>query len=294
MLQYIHPLFLLLFSLYFSSYLMIGTTPCQAETNPMIRQLNNDSVFVQKVSATWQMFHRVRKGQTLYTLHKTYLIPIEYLKKSNQLQSDALSIGDQIQIPLYKHKLRFLGQPMDSASKQIPVYYRVHAGETLFSLATKTFHTTMQAIRQTNHLKLDKLSPGQVLMVGWCEIKQNTVKEEAKLPLIYEAESNKNQQLYWQAKKLKSSQHVNGVAYWDRTMKLPSSNQLLALFKADLSCKYIRISNPLTRRTVYVKSISNVPLNAKTKGCEVQITPSVADALGAIDSRFYVEIEYIY
>lgn len=259
-----------------------------------VYRIHADSVFIDQVNQVWQMNHIVSKGQTLYTLHKKYKIPIEYLKKSNELSSDLLSIGDHVTIPLYKHRLRFVGQPADTLKEQVPIYYKVKKGQTLLSLAVKTFGTTMQAIRQLNKLKKDPLTPGQVLHVGWCEMQVMPIKKNNQIPLIYQDEDKQNQQIFWQTKKDKSSIKTSGVAFWDRSMKVNASNKLLGLFKNDLGCKFIKITNPLTRRSVHIKSLSELPYNAKTKGCIIQITPSVADALGAIDSRFYVEIEYIY
>ena len=87
----------------------------------------------------------VKAGDTLYGISKLFDTTIDDIMKFNNLNSDILSIGQNIKIP-----------PISNT-------YEVVSGDTLWSIAKK-FNTTVNKLKEINNLVSDVLSIGQVLI----------------------------------------------------------------------------------------------------------------------------------
>lgn len=92
----------------------------------------------------------VQKGDTLYGIAKRFQVTVEEIKKSNQLTSDVLQIGQKLIIP--------------SEVTSDFISYVVQKGDTLYTLS-KRYRVTVDAIKQMNSLTSDVLQIGQVLKI---------------------------------------------------------------------------------------------------------------------------------
>ncbi len=98
----------------------------------------------------------VEKGDTLYDIAIAYNTTVESIKKSNNLTSDLLSIGQELIIPTVE-------LPTEPIAGE-PLTYTVKAGDTLYSIAQR-FNVTLEEIRNLNNLTTNLLSIGQVLLI---------------------------------------------------------------------------------------------------------------------------------
>ena len=89
----------------------------------------------------------VKSGDTLYAISKKFNIPIEDIKKENNLATNNLSVGQVLKIP---------GSPTK--------VYTVLSGDTLYSIARKN-NTTVSDIIDLNNLATTNLSIGQKLLI---------------------------------------------------------------------------------------------------------------------------------
>ena len=92
--------------------------------------------------------HTVRAGDTLWLLAQRYGTTVAAIRGLNNLTSDALTIGQVLQIPGTAPALT----------------HTVRAGDTLWLIAQR-FNTTVAAIRALNNLTSDALTIGQVLLI---------------------------------------------------------------------------------------------------------------------------------
>ncbi len=90
----------------------------------------------------------VQKGDTLYSISRKYNIPIEELKRINQLEGNNLSIGQTIKLK----------------ESNMEDTYTVQKGDTLFAIARK-YNTTTDYLKELNNLTTNTLSIGQILKV---------------------------------------------------------------------------------------------------------------------------------
>ncbi|MBR7042452.1 MAG: LysM peptidoglycan-binding domain-containing protein [Bacilli bacterium] len=94
-----------------------------------------------------QNVYQVVKGDTLYSIAKKFNTTIDKLKEVNKLDSNMLSIGDKLIIPV-----------MEDTT------YVVKAGDSLYKIA-KMFNTSVDELKRLNNLVSDILNIGQILIL---------------------------------------------------------------------------------------------------------------------------------
>ncbi|GAB5564027.1 MAG: hypothetical protein Wins2KO_10900 [Winogradskyella sp.] len=99
-------------------------------------------------------FHKVNKGETLYSLSKKYNVKVEDLQRENNLTSTLIKIGQTL-------KVQFVNRNENSND------WLVKKGDTLYSISKKN-GLTVEALKSLNGLKSNLIKVGQVL-----RLKQN-------------------------------------------------------------------------------------------------------------------------
>ena len=112
--------------------------------------------------------YTVKKGDSLYSIARTYKIDINTLRKDNALTSDILSVGQIIRIRLKEGQTveveECLGQDFDIPIKSSTRDYVVKKGDSLYKIAKK-YNTSVSDLLKLNNLKSANLSIGQVLKI---------------------------------------------------------------------------------------------------------------------------------
>jgi len=109
--------------------------------------------------------HKVRKGESLYSISKKYRVSIKGLLQVNDIQKPgAIRTGSILRIPG-----TYLSERPTRATESAPhgfktIEYVVRPGDSLYKIA-KRFETTTEKIRRLNQLSTTRLSVGQVLKV---------------------------------------------------------------------------------------------------------------------------------
>ena len=112
--------------------------------------------------------HRVRRGQSLWSIAKRYGVTVRAIRATNGLgRRKALSIGQTLLIPKPKS-----ARPRGKAARRAPkrsargrTSYKVRSGDSLWKIAKK-FGVTVKAIRGRNGMKRRSgLRPGQRLVI---------------------------------------------------------------------------------------------------------------------------------
>lgn len=114
-------------------------------------------IFFLSLAVLWQLYgsaahaenspsqmYEVKKGDTLKVIAKKYGSPAGDLKRYNGLQSDLLTAGQKL---------------------RVPIMHKVAPGDTLWGLAEK-YDTSVQIIRETNGLTSDMLHAGQKIKIA--------------------------------------------------------------------------------------------------------------------------------
>lgn len=102
-------------------------------------------------SESTENIYIVKKGDSLYSIAKSYNVSVDELKNKNNLKSNTLSIGQKLFIP-------------NVNSSQENEVYTVKKGDSLYSIANR-YKTTVDAIMKLNNLSTTALSIGQKLLL---------------------------------------------------------------------------------------------------------------------------------
>ena len=100
--------------------------------------------------------YTVKKGDSLYSIAKKYNTTVDELKRTNNLTSNILSIGQVLKLPSDKAS--------NVEKEENTISYTVQKGDSLYSIARK-YDTTIDRIKDLNNLTTNLLSIGQVLLI---------------------------------------------------------------------------------------------------------------------------------
>ena len=102
-------------------------------------------------------YYVVKKGDSLWSIARTYGLTVEKLKSLNNLSSNTLNIGDVL---LIKSDSTNSNDEVDGYE-----YYTVVKGDSLYSIARK-YNLTVDELKSMNNLSSNTLSIGQKLIIG--------------------------------------------------------------------------------------------------------------------------------
>lgn len=121
--------------------------------------------------------HIVQSGDSLWKIAQKYGVTIESLMSLNQLQTDKLQIGQKIIVNSKIEKREPSDKPGDKISEKpmmaSTIIYIVKNGDSLWKISKK-YHTSIEKIKQDNHLTSDFLSVGQKLTIQLDDSTKNT------------------------------------------------------------------------------------------------------------------------
>ncbi|RYU91963.1 LysM peptidoglycan-binding domain-containing protein [Mucilaginibacter terrigena] len=185
--------------------------------------------------------------------------------------------------------------PTTPAATSTSQQYKVSAHETLYAIA-KRFNTTVEALTLLNNLKSSNLSAGQVLLVPNGEPVTpppptiNSTPDTVKRDSTYVAPDSLDRHLPANRYGL-FEKNEKGVATWIDDTSLDPNKKLILHRTAPIGT-VMRITNPMNNRTTFAKVVGRFTDSQSTRDAIIVMTKNVAEALGALDKRFQVNISY--
>ncbi len=237
--------------------------------------------------------HQLEKGQTLYSMAKFYGLSLDMLFDYNpQLKGKVIHPGQHITVPIpNKSIIRVLKNGMDS-SKLVPLCYRVKKGDTMYGVAKRSFRIPVQTLMEKNNLTSHTLTVGQVLNIGW--MKTDPINKDwqypAGPPTEIRVENGKNKADFLSKSYKGETKIEKGKAQWNSNDNF-SLKGLYCLHPHAAPGSVIRLENPITKNVAYAKVVGKIPYNYE-QWVVVVVSKDVAKALKAIDSQFFIKVEY--
>lgn len=115
--------------------------------------------------------YTVKQGDTLFSIANQYKLSVVQLKELNDLQSDALSIDDQLVVSEEENE-QLQQEEQTESTEEVLVFsaaaassYTVKSGDSLGAIASR-HKTSVASIKQLNGLKSDLIFVGQKLKVN--------------------------------------------------------------------------------------------------------------------------------
>ena len=274
--------------------------------------------------------HTVKPKEFLNLIAKQYGVTVEDIKALNGLTSNNLQIGQIIKIavagsnptaetnetpkkeiavvnpiptPVAKHEEKpkevakvatKVVETIKTDVKPEPTFTHVVTnGETIYAIAAKYQLTTYQ-LKTFNNLTSNDLSVGQKLIING--------EKPADTPTL--SASNDDDDSTEVATTLKSPNlkraaavyglnrvEEKGTAVWITDPDL-DPNKMLILHRLAPVGTIMQITNPMTNRSTFAKVVGKFTENETTKDVIIVMTKAVADAVGALDKRFFCNISY--
>jgi LysM repeat protein len=274
-----------------------------------------DSIGIENLNGKKIILHKIEAKETYYSLGRRYNISPQSIMEFNK--NAALRPSETIKIPTQQN---FTDKPVSFSSpnktekpaKQIN--HKVQPGETLYAIASK-YNMRVDDIKLLNGLKSNDLSIGQTLKVtaneevsltrtvetnnsGKAVIVENKPKVKeivtevpvSKIKYLDSTDSQRNIEI---PKNRYGITEVNdkGLAVWIDDNNLDATKSY-ALHKTAPVGTIVKITNPMTNRSVFAKVVGRYTENETTKDVIIVITRASADAVGALDKRFLVNITF--
>jgi len=266
----------------------------------------------------------VKKGETLYSLAHAHGLTVDQLMAANSLHYNTLNPGQKIFIPAVSPVKEITPRPMASTVPVKPVHtkpngslltipasglYTVGQGETIYSIGFK-YGVGVEELRKLNQIQNNEIKIGQTLKLredakapetinsqpntslpttteitrqGTGTIKPNTASSEIKIP---KSEPHRSRNIPRAFKE-------EGMGIWIENNDLNQAKSV-ALHRIAPVGTVIKVTNPMTKRSIFVKVVGSFPETEETKNAILVISKSAASLIGAIDPHFRVELSYAY
>lgn len=169
------------------------------------------------------------------------------------------------------------------------IVHTVASNETIYSIATK-YKLTIDQLKAKNDLTSSSLNVGQRLLIKG----QYPVKpvDEPFSSVADSLRSIKDPSLRYPAARYGLNQiEEKGTAVWIADADLDPTKMLVLHRTAPIG-GIIKITNPMSNRSTFAKVVGKFTENESTKDVIIVMTKAVADALGALDRRFYCNLTY--
>ena len=113
--------------------------------------------------------YTVKKGDNLYSIARNFDISIDTIKNDNSLNSNILSIGQNLKIRTKRPEVgtveeECFGEAYIPPASTNTINYTVKKGDSLYQIASR-FNTSVSSLIRLNNLTSNNLSIGQVLKV---------------------------------------------------------------------------------------------------------------------------------
>jgi len=237
-------------------------------------------------------YHLVTKGETLYSIARFYGIDVPTILEDNPALSGGhlVRTGDTLRIAILPAAI--LKDPhLDTSGGYVPVFYQVQKGETLYGIARRKWHTSVDYIARLNGLRDYRIHPGQFLQIGWLAKEGVNPIEKAEAARQYRTHQDEKHSLDQQFSDSATERVVemSCVGYWDKSSDVRG---LYVLHRHIPEGSVIEIINPLLDTRVKARVVGTILEGAYPSDIDMVVSKGVADELGILDSRFYAKILY--
>ncbi len=253
--------------------------------------------------------HVVKPKESLNKIAETYGTTVEDLKQLNNLTTSNLKIAQVLKVhakpaltpdqptvsPAVAVQTPAVQTPAPKVTPVSPredfVEHTVASNETIYSIATR-YGLTMDQLKAKNDLKDNSLHVGQKLLIkGQYPVKPAYTPPPAMDPKS-DTSSLKDPSLRYPPSRYGLNQvDEKGTGVWIMDADLDPSKMLVLHRTAPIGT-VMKITNPMSNRSTFAKVVGKFTENESTKDVIIVMTKAVADALGALDKRFFCNLTY--
>ncbi len=226
------------------------------------------------------IIHVVKSSETLFSISRQYNVKLDDLKRWNNLSENSISIGQ---------KLIIKESGIDNTTKitQDKKVHVVEPSQTLYSIS-KIYGVTATQLRDWNELESDVLNIGQTLIVS-SSVMNESPDDVSNSSMLPENDNNDRDKEIIEA----PAEKIKQKGFAEVIEKTSDTKKYLALHRNAPVGTIMQVRNEMNNQSVFVRIVGSISPTGDNSKVILKISQKAYDRLGAVDSRFPVEISYI-
>ncbi len=235
--------------------------------------------------------HIMLPGQTIYGITTHYGYKLDHTIELNPMRDlNLMQPGDKSYFGIRPELI----EKTALTPRHSPLTYIVKSKETLYAIARTYVDKDVRQIMELNNMSSYQIHPGDTLLMGYIERPFYLENDKILSPLSQVAiTTNDNIDTTVIIPQTAMPSKINierGLAYW-HVIDNSYSDYVVMHKEAPINSE-IKIYNPMMDRSIDAVVVGSIPEKSYPDNIRVVISPAVANALGALDKRFIVEMTY--
>lgn len=260
-----------------------------------------DSMFAMRKGSGLALGYHLKKGETVPMIANRFHAKQEKIESMSQVDGrKKLPPGTTIYIPVDAENFT-ASKESTGITHQEPLYFKVGEKDNL-ALISMFAGVKKQDIVQWNNLKGNNLKEGDVVFIGWLKVVPGDSINIAE-GLAYPSSAGHNtakasNHAYGELDSIYNVQTRNGTntisekgtaVFFEKT---GSNKVYYAFHNTTPRGAIIKVYNPGSGKTIYVKVLSAIPDTKEFANCIIGISNAAKEALGVTDSKSWCELTY--
>jgi LysM repeat protein len=261
----------------------------------------SDSLFAVKKDGAWEIKYTAKALETTRMLAKRFYIQEAQLEYEGSMRK--LTEDDVIYIPVNRENFMVTKPPPLSIKNVHELYYRVVPRDDI-GIISNYSGVTKAEMRVWNELRGNTLKPGQVLFIGWVKMMDKDTTDPstfAAYPIPKKkivTDTSHNSPVPGGLDTVYNAQTNNGlnvltekgtVVFFEK----PGKSAIYYAFHNEASRgSIIKVYNPGSGKTVYVKVLGPLPDTKLYANSIIGISDGAKEALGINDNKAWCELSY--
>lgn len=278
----------------------------------LINAVTGQELITQGASPDLYVIHKVVAKDTWYSLSRTYtLTPREIATYNRQSLEKPLEIGSSVKIPLTS--ANFSQDPSGSVDDLIPVYHIVQEREWMYRISVNHNKVPIEKLERWNNISRDQAKAGTKLIVGFlagakpAQQTASTQQPPAK-PATPATPARPTQTAshggtsttagsnepegYFKAQYDENGKNQNAVSGIFKSTSGWNDRKYYALMNNVTVGTIVKVVYPSTNKSIYAKVLGELPDMRESAGLTLRISDAAAKELGAVASKFSVQVLY--
>ncbi len=232
------------------------------------------------------VLHTIAPDENAQSLIDYYQTDEQTFYNLNPQLRQGMSPGAIAQLPVPTESIVTIAPPALEMSFYTRVYYRAQKGDTAFGISRRLFSMPVDTLLQRNNISNQQIRIGQTLFIGWIPSNRYTLPERN---YAASAEAQTLEQQYRQAEAETTIMVHRGPAVWSTRN---NQNGMFALHRYAPINAVIKVHNPSSRQSVYLKVVGRIPDSLYGDEVVAVVSYKAARLLKGVDQRFYVMVFY--
>lgn len=260
---------------------------CQLSAIPI--RHTKDTVFICFIDGKQCLTHLVKKEENLSSIATYYGVSIAAIKEINGMKDNEMKENKIFLIPIQNKILKSPGLLSTSEKyNNIPVFYKVKKGDTVYRLFSIYFPRDSNEIKKVNSMKSNIIKIDSKLLIGYFSVQPI---KKSSVDIADQLNMNKDTLSFTSNKAKKVLVSLTGSA---KTFDSPFEKTPYPYVLSNKIPEHsvVEITNPMSNKKITGKVIGKIPPGKYPLDILLLLTKNEASYLGFLDYKFFVSVKY--